>query len=316
MSERLILKGLRVSDFQHPEDKKSLDFLERIPLLNSSLEAILKLTSEAMMKFVKAGSCIEINENQYPSVYRVFIQCCKILEIEKIPKLYLDGQRGISSSVDGITEPIVLISEGAVEVLNEDELYFIFGQALGHIKAGHELYHKVADLLIEGWGEVVGAMAMPIQEALLRWYRFSTLSSDRVGLLCCQSIDSAVSVLAKQAGYIRNYDEALNVDALMIQAEKFKESKEKMLNKFWEGFEYFSKNAKSPLSILRISELLEWSKLGEYGNTIYKNTSIEKMLGYDAITESIGFKKCIHCGYEKVRMDMYYWPNCKNTADR
>ena len=142
MSDRVILKGLKASDFQHSEDKKALDALEKIKLLNVTLEAILKNTSESMMKFVKAGSCIELGENQYPSVYKVFLECCKILEIEKIPKLYLDPKREIYSNVDGITEPIVLISEGAIEVLNEEELYFIFGQALGHIKAGHELYHK------------------------------------------------------------------------------------------------------------------------------------------------------------------------------
>ena len=273
MSERLILKGLRVSDFQHPEDKKSLDFLERIPLLNSSLEAILKLTSEAMMKFVKAGSSIEINENQYPSVYKVFIHCCKILEIEKIPKLYLDGQRGISASVDGITEPIVLISEGAVEVLNEDELYFIFGQALGHIKAGHELYHKVAELLLSGFSEFLSVVAIPVQEALLRWYRFSILSSDRVGLLCCQSIDSSVSVLAKQAGFIRHYSESFNIDAFKEQAKEFQiKQQSNMVNQFFEGLHYLTESSKAPLTVLRTASLLEWAENGTFKKIITANS--------------------------------------------
>lgn len=270
MNEHLILKGLQASDFQHPEDKKALDLLEKIPLLNASLEAILKNTSEAMMKFVKAGSCIELSEGQYPSVYKVFLHCCKILEIEKIPKLYLDGIRGISSSIDGITEPVVLISEGAVEVLSDDEMYFIFGQALGHIKAGHELYHKVAELLLSGFSIFLKAAALPIQEALLHWYRASILSSDRCGLLCCQSIEASISLLAKQAGFIRHYEERFNIEAFKEQSKQFKISQQKLMNKFWEGLQYFSNSSKSPLTILRSAELMEWSESGEYERILHK----------------------------------------------
>ena len=273
MSEKVILKDIRTSDFQHPEDKKALDLLDKIPLLNSTLETILKNTSEAMMKFIKAGSCVEISENQYASVYKIFLHCCEILEIKKIPKLYLEGKRGITADVDGITEPIVLISEGAVEVLSEDELYFLFGQALGHIKGGHELYHKVSELLLTGFSEISNLATISIQEGLLHWYRASILSADRIGLLCCQSIETAISVLAKQSGFIRHYSEPLNIDEFKNQAKEFKVSQQKMMNKFWEGIQYLSKNSKSPLTILRAAELMEWAESENYGRIITSNKS-------------------------------------------
>ncbi len=308
MSEKLLLKGLKGSDFQHPKDKEDLDDLERIKLLNVTLESILKMTSESMMKFVKAGSCIEINENQYPSVYKVFIHCCKILEIEKVPKLYLSGQRGISSAVDGITEPIVLISEGAIEVLNEEELYFILGQALGHIKTGHELYHKVADLIVDGLGELIGTMALPIKKELLAWYRVSILSADRAGLLCCQSKDIAISVLAKLAGFIRHYSEPFNTESFILQAKDFKQRESNLLDSFWKNTHYFFNSVKSPLIILRTAELLEWIDSGEYERIIGK--------GYRSnITEAVdGTKKCSKCGYDKVPSKSFVCPKCGNPA--
>lgn len=300
MSERNYLKGLLASDFQHFEDKKALDALEGIPLLNSSLETILKNTSEAMMKFVKAGSCIEITQEQYPSVYKIFLDCCMILDIEKIPKLYLDGKRGISANVDGITEPIVLISEGAVEVLSEDELHFLLGHALGHIKAGHELYHKVAELIIDGWGEVIGNMALPIKKDLLSWYRVSVLSADRAGVLCCQSKDVAVSVLAKLAGFIRHYTESFNTESFILQAKDFKQKQESLFNTFLKGTHYFFNSVKTPLTVLRTAELIEWIDSGEYEKLVNR--------GCMPIPTS---RVCPNCGYDGIPPELYVCPKCK-----
>ena len=315
MSERIILRGLKGSDFQHPEDKIALNALEAIPLLNTALEAILKNTSEAMMKFVKAGSCIEINQEQYSSVYNIFLDCCKILDIEKIPKLYLEGKRGISANVDGITDPIVLISEGAVEVLSEDELHFLLGHALGHIKAGHELYHKVAELLLSGWSVFLKAAALPVQEALLHWYRTSILSADRAGLLCCQSVDVSVSVLAKQSGFIRHYDEPFNIDIFKKQAIEFRVSQQMVTNKIREAMHHFSNSSKEPLTILRAALLMEWLDKPDYRHLLDDNKSIEQSVGYKAITESLGYRKCIHCGSD-VRVDLMICSNCNQDADK
>lgn len=300
MSERVILKGLKGSDFQHPEDKIALDSLEKIPLLNTSLEAILKNTSEAMMKFVKAGSCIEINKEQYSSVYNIFLDCCKILDIEKIPKLYLEGKRGISANVDGITEPIVLISEGAVEVLSEDELHFLLGHALGHIKAGHELYHKVAELILEGWGELLGNIALPVKTKLLSWYRVSVLSADRAGALCCQSNEIAISVLAKLAGFIRHYNEVFNIESFIIQARNFKQQQKGLFNSFLRGTHYFFNSVKIPLTILRTTELVEWIESGEYEKLVNRG-----------ILEKKDSRNCPNCGYEGIPSGLYVCPKCK-----
>lgn len=149
----------------------------------------------------KHGSCIEISEEQYPSVYKTFVQCCNILDISNVPKLYISGTRNIDATVDGIQEPVVLITEGAIEALSEEELKFLFGNVLGDIKANHLLYHKVVDLLQNGVAEIIGNIAIGVKIALLSWYRASLFSSDRAGLLCCQSKDVAISCLAKTAGF-------------------------------------------------------------------------------------------------------------------
>lgn len=312
MIEHKYLRGLQLGDFQHNEEKNAVDALKRINMLNVSLQAVLKNTSEAMMNFVKAGSCIELNKEQYPEVYKVFLDCCNILGIERIPKLYLDGTRGISSNVDGVTEPVVLISEGAIEVLSEDELYFIFGQALGHIKAGHELYHKVAELLMSGWGEIIGVAVLPIKKDLLSWYRVSVLSADRVGLLCCQSEDVAISVLAKLAGFIRHYEEPFNVESFIEQAKEFKKKQGNLLNKFWKSTHYIFNSSKAPLTILRAAELLEWIDSGAYKKVLDGGLTGGKN---EYIPDGGETKVCPNCHYDKVPFKTRICPECGSYID-
>ena len=304
-----IIKGLQASEFQHPEDKKALDFLESIKILDVTLETILKYTSEAMMKFVKAGSCIEINEEQYPSVYRIFVECCKILDIEKIPVLYLDRGGVISTNVDGITEPIVLITGGAISTLSEEELYFLFGQALGQIKAGHLKYHKVAELLTSGGlSEVIGVSIASIKKELLSWYRVSVLSSDRAGMLCCQSRNTAMSVLAKMTGYIRNSNENLDIEVFIEQPKKFKQKQDE--NSFWKDTHYLFNSVKTPLTVLRAANLLEWIDQGGYEKIM------ECSFNPDGLIPKVPSetKVCSNCGFDKVPASSFICPECGMPA--
>ena len=65
------------------------------------------------------------------------IEACRILDIDEIPELYIHLEDKIASYTSGEKRRVIVLSSGAVELLNEDELLFLIGRELGHIKSNH-----------------------------------------------------------------------------------------------------------------------------------------------------------------------------------
>ncbi|KAH8091115.1 peptidase [Aureococcus anophagefferens] len=122
-----------------------------------------------------------------------------------------------------VGRPFIVITSGLINILDASELRFVFGHELGHLVCEHGVYHDVAVEVINGGMErhpveatslsVVGFLA--IKAYLLRWYRASELSADRIGLLVVADPRVAVSVFAKLASGLRDVD----VEAYLRQTE-------------------------------------------------------------------------------------------------
>lgn len=122
------------------------------------------------------------------------------------PPVHIDGDSRPNAYVAGLQAPHVLVlTSGLLDLYEEspEELRFVIGHELGHIKAGQIRTHFVGRMFI---GSMLGdeaAKASFMEEffaalsihTLLHWYRESEYSADRAGLLC---IGGKVNV-AKQA---------------------------------------------------------------------------------------------------------------------
>ena len=74
------------------------------------------------------------------------------MDVHDIPPLYLDSDPRIAAYANGVNRPYITVSYGAIERLEKDELLFVLGHELGHIKSGHVLYYFLAQnfkLIIE-----------------------------------------------------------------------------------------------------------------------------------------------------------------------
>jgi uncharacterized RDD family membrane protein YckC len=81
-----------------------------------------------------------------------------------------------------------VLSAQYVEHFGEDELRFLIGRELGHIAAGHTRFTS----LLSANGRETGVIAL----AFGAWLRRIDYTADRVGLLCCGSLDAAIRAIA------------------------------------------------------------------------------------------------------------------------
>jgi hypothetical protein len=80
-----------------------------------------------------------------------------------------------------------VLSSHWIEIFADDELSFMVGRELGHIAAGHTRFHSL--LSVNGNENPIVSMIFGA------WLRRCALTCDKVGLLCCGSLDAAIRAM-------------------------------------------------------------------------------------------------------------------------
>ena len=192
-SSNIPLKGLHPTDFQHPLDEEATEGLKNVKGLDWFTEKVMDLGFERMQRVLKLGSCLKIDDNQVPTLYKKYQGIAEMLDMEP-PELFIENSPITNAYTYGFTSPYVVITTGLLDNFSDEETNFIIGHELGHVKCGHTLYNTMASyiqILIQmisaatlGVGSpIVKGVSMGIQLALLEWSRKAEFSADRAGLL-------------------------------------------------------------------------------------------------------------------------------------
>jgi Zn-dependent protease with chaperone function len=137
------------------------------------------------------GSSVRIHEAQYPRVFEIVKRTCAALDIP-MPLIFVREDNYVPVAALGFGEPYALvISSHWIEAFEDDELAFMVGRELGHIAAGHTRYLSLLS---------VNGNESPIISLIFgAWLRRCTFTCDKVGLLCCGSLDAAIRAMGVAA---------------------------------------------------------------------------------------------------------------------
>ena len=263
MSERILVRGLDVSAILHEEDKSIMEKLHKIPRFKSIVEKTVGNIMEKYATIEYSAEGVNVSSLCMPDIHRRLLDVCRILDMTDVPACSTDWFYNISCFSVGEKNRRIVLQSGAVDLLTDEELDFIFGHEIGHMRCGHKVYHMLTEAMYRP--RVASDLKFRInliRMPLLNWYRVSDFTADRMGLLCCQDINVALSAMIKMAGLPRKYYDQLHIESFIRQAEEFKETYSGLMDKI---IKYFSINAACmPWLVLRASELLEWYNSGEY----------------------------------------------------
>lgn len=260
--DKRILHGLVNDDYEHPHDKKALDALESTPGIETVGKFITKHTIERIFTIQYTGSYLKVTKQNYPKIYDYLEYASQILDLKKLPELYMQWGYDINAFTVGSENPIVVINSGLIDLCDEDEILFIIGHECGHVKSNHMLYHMMAQVINQVIDAVPGGsvIAAPLQFALYYWSRMSEFTADRAGLLACQNMNAALRAFVKMAGLPKSEYSNVNTDAFVKQSEDFSDLDYEGLNKVVKLISIA--NASHPWTVMRGAELLKWSKTG------------------------------------------------------
>ena len=258
IKNKKILKGLDHSQYEHPFDQKALSALRSTPGVDLVGNFITKHTIEKIYTVQYTGSNLKVTSENYPKIYEYLQYACQILDLPKVPELYIEWGYSINAFTVGSENPIIVLNSGLIDLCDDDEILFIIGHECGHIKSNHMLYHMMAQVINICIDNIPGGnlLAAPLQYALYYWDRMSEFTADRAGLLCCQNKSAAIRAFMKMAGLpIRNY-ENINHKSFIAQASDFKSLDYEALNKVIK-FISIADNS-HPWTVMRAAELLTW----------------------------------------------------------
>lgn len=277
--ERIVISGLHSSEYEHPLDRTALEALRKIPLFPQLLE-LSSVPQSSIARMELLGSNLRVNERQFPTLYKMLREACDILEVEE-PLLYVSSQPELNAYTACPDKPIICIYSYLLDIMDDDELMFVIGHELSHIKSRHIIYQALGVLLannmlsaimstIPGLSAFSQAAIHGLNYAYYEWSRAAEFSCDRGGYLACQDLNVACKALMKLAGASKRYVDELNLDEFIAQSRDFKEldlSALGMVQKI-----ILSYGRTHPWSVSRVSELIKFADNGEYTDVIQRKT--------------------------------------------
>ena len=221
------------------------------------------LVNERAVRLIYLGSAIRVDERQFEGLHRLLAEVGAVLDAPGLPDLYVSANPHPNAITIGMDKPIIVVTSGMLELLDEEERRFVLGHELGHVLSGHAVYQTLLQRLIQLSAVLtavpIGGLAIrAILAALMEWSRKSELSADRAGLLATQDPSVAFRVHMKLAsgGHIDDLD----ATSFFAQGQEYDEAdlRDSVLKML------LVENRSHPFLVVRAGELRKWVDSGTY----------------------------------------------------
>lgn len=279
-----MIKGLNSSEYEHPMDRASLEALRKIPLFPKVLE-LCTIPQNSITRLELLGSNLKVTERQMPSVYKIMREACEVLDVAE-PLFYISSSPQLNAYTACPDKPIICVYSYLLDMLTDEELRFVIGHELAHIKSEHIIYQALGTILGENLLSAIlstvpglSTFSQPaiyaINYAYYEWYRAAELSCDRGGYLACQDFTASCTALMKLAGSSQRYVHELNLDEFIAQSREFQEGSSDGLGMIQKII--LSNGRSHPWSVSRVHELIKFNDSGLYTDILARKAPVKQL---------------------------------------
>ena len=256
--------GISSRAYEHPADRSALVALRKLTGFDTVLKKLAGLLPERSLRLLFLSDSVRVGDEQFAHLNDMLRDACYILDLEKVPVMYVNQDPVPNAMCIGMDEPIIVLTTGLVDLLDEEEMRAVIGHEVGHALSGHSVYRTMLLILTSlatrvAWIPLGNIAIMALITGLREWFRKSELSCDRAGLLTGQDLQASLRALMKIAG--GNNLHQMNVDAFLAQAEEYESSGDlrdsvlKILNVLPRSH---------PFAAVRAAELKQWGESRDY----------------------------------------------------
>jgi Zn-dependent protease with chaperone function/uncharacterized RDD family membrane protein YckC len=195
------------------------------------------------------GGSIRVHAGQFGEVYEIALECSRALRMP-IPNVFVRDDPLVPIVAVGIGEPYsLIISAQWVEHLTPQELRFLIGRELAHIDAGHT---RITSLL-----SVNGRENAIVSVLFGAWLRRIEYTADRAGLLCCASLESALSAISVSTFHL--VGRKIDLAAFAEQQREIDAERALRIGEWVSSTPYATKRIAALRGFARAALYLQWS---------------------------------------------------------
>lgn len=258
------LPGLSVDDIAHPWDRDALAKFKAIPYVADILTKVLGSTFDKMKLFEHTAGSLKVSAKQAPKIHRLYLEAAGRLDVDP-PPLFIVQHATPNAYTTGAGTPIVAITTGLIDKMDDRSIVGVLGHELAHVKLGHVLYRTLAILLANGALKVLNLAGLanlalgPVKMLLFKWYQMSELSADRGELVATGQLTTHVHTHMMLAGGTAKIADDLSVAAFVDQANEAEAMRDGDM--FVSLMEMFDNSRRThPLLVWRVHHALAWSR--------------------------------------------------------
>jgi Zn-dependent protease with chaperone function len=128
-----------------------------------------------------------------PEVMQLVTTCRQRLDVTDAVEVYVTADPVLNAYAVGFSAPYVVVLHSALlEQLDRDELAYVIGHELAHVKFKHTtLLGLIGQLGTQTYGSPL--LSLLLRGIFLSWMRVTELTADRAGLIACGRLDKALA---------------------------------------------------------------------------------------------------------------------------
>jgi Zn-dependent protease with chaperone function len=267
--------GISSEAFRHPLDREAEEALRSLPGFELLASKFVEFIYERPQFVYHMGNSIQVGPRQYPTLYGIFRECVRDLDVYPEPTLFVSQNPVVNAYSLGKEHPYIVMNTGLLDILNETELRSVIAHELGHIKCEHTILIQMAIWAIN-FASTLGEMTMGLGNligsglifAFYEWRRKAELSADRASLLVMDDLNPVMYSMMKIAGGgSGNFSHECHLDEFIKQSENYQELDDDNLNQLYKFLLYNGAQGmmlSHPFPVERLSYLREWAVSREY----------------------------------------------------
>jgi Zn-dependent protease with chaperone function len=265
--------GISSEAFRHPLDFQAEQALRSVPGFNLVASKFVELIYERPQLVYLMGNSIQAGPRQYATIYGMFRECVRDLDIYPEPSLFVSQNPQVNSYAMGQEHPYIVINTGLLDLLTDDEIKTVLAHELGHIKCGHTILIQMAMWVVNA-ASVIGEMTFGLGNiisnglivAFYEWRRKAELSADRAALLVMENPRTVMTTMMKISGGSKRFIDECSLEEFIKQSENYRNLDEDGLNQVYKALMYAGVNGmlSHPFPVERIHYLQEWTNSSEY----------------------------------------------------
>jgi Zn-dependent protease with chaperone function len=266
--------GIKCEAFRHPLDRQAEASLRSVPGFDLVARRFVEFIYERPQFVYLMGNSIQAGPRQYATIYGLFRESVKDLDISPEPALFVSQNPEVNSYALGQDHPYVVVNTGLLDLLSEAEIRTVFAHELGHIKCGHTILIQMGIWAMNAasmLGEMTFGLGNLISSGLIyafyEWRRKAELSSDRAALLVTDDLNLVMQTMMKISGGSTKYGHECSLNEFIRQSERYQELDQDGLNQVYKFLLYNGGNGallSHPFPVERLRYLQEWAASAEY----------------------------------------------------